>query len=92
MRKFILSNFLLMVMLGSTSAVFAQIDPPCVIPGAVLCDNIDTYAAGDPLGPGASWWSTWSGAEGGADAVHGKPLGFWFMQGRRDDRGGYGLP
>ncbi len=67
MRKTILKNFLLLIMLGTTSVVFAQIDPPCLIPGAVLCDNIDAYTAGDPLGPGASWWSTWSGAEGGAE-------------------------
>ena len=47
--------------------VNAQIDPPCGIPGAYLCDNFDAYTAGDPLGPGASWWTTWSGAEGGAE-------------------------
>ncbi|MBK7036134.1 MAG: hypothetical protein IPH42_07255 [Bacteroidetes bacterium] len=54
-------------MLGSTNAVFSQIDPPCMIAGATLCDNFDAYTAGDPLGPGASWWTTWSGVEGGAE-------------------------
>ncbi|MBP9221509.1 MAG: hypothetical protein KBF42_08995, partial [Chitinophagales bacterium] len=67
MRKTILTNLLLLIMLGSTNAVFAQIDPPCMIAGATLCDNFDAYTAGDPLGPGASWWSTWSGVEGGAE-------------------------
>ena len=51
-------------------SVQAQIDPPCAIPGAFLCDNFDAYAAGDYLGPNASWWTTWSGAEGTSeDAV-----------------------
>ena len=67
MRKTILTNLLLLIMLGSTNAVFSQIDPPCMIAGATLCDNFDAYTAGDPLGPGASWWSTWSGVEGGAE-------------------------
>ena len=61
------SKFLFMTGLLSGTALFAQVDPPCLIPGAFLCDNIDSYTAGDPLGPGASWWSTWSGAEGGAE-------------------------
>lgn len=47
--------------------VRAQIDPPCGIPDAYLCDNFDAYTAGDALGPGASWWTTWSGTEGGAE-------------------------
>lgn len=51
-------------MLATTSVVFAQIDPPCMIPGATLCDNLDAYTPGDALGPGASWWSTWDGIEG----------------------------
>ncbi|MBK7036133.1 MAG: hypothetical protein IPH42_07250 [Bacteroidetes bacterium] len=41
-----------------------------VIPGT-LCysrcnfrDNIDTYTAGDYVGPYADWWTTWSGVEG----------------------------
>ena len=42
-------------------------DPVCAIPGATLCDNMDSYTAGDALGPGASWWTTWSGAEGGSE-------------------------
>jgi len=40
---------------------------PCAIPGAIFCDNIDTYSAGDPVGPYADWWSTWSGVEGTAE-------------------------
>ena len=67
MRKTILSKFLLMILLGTTGAAFAQVDPPCLIPGAALCDNFDSYTAGDPVGPGASWWTTWSGVEGGAE-------------------------
>ncbi len=51
-------------LLLSSSAVYGQLDPPCLIAGATLCDNFDAYTAGDPLGPGASWWSTWSGVEG----------------------------
>lgn len=51
-----------------TGQVIAQlIDPPCEIPGATLCDNIDAYVSGDPIGPQASWWTTWSGTEGGGE-------------------------
>ncbi|MBK9455333.1 MAG: putative metal-binding motif-containing protein [Bacteroidetes bacterium] len=39
---------------------------PCDVPGAVFCDNMDTYEEG-ALGPNADWWSTWSGVEGGAE-------------------------
>ncbi len=66
MKKFY-SKFLLLICLVTGTTTFAQIDPPCLIPGATLCDNIDSYIADDPLGPGASWWTTWSGTEGGAE-------------------------
>lgn len=39
-------------------------DPVCTIPWATLCDDMESYEAGDYLGPGSSWWTTWSGAEG----------------------------
>jgi len=55
---------LTIALLFSSSAVYGQLDPPCLIAGATLCDNFDAYTTGDPLGPGASWWSTWSGVEG----------------------------
>lgn len=61
---------LTVALLLTSSAVYGQLDPPCMIPGATLCDNLDAYTAGDPLGPGASWWSTWSGVEGtGEDGI-----------------------
>jgi len=56
-----------LVLLLSWSKIYGQVDPPCLILGATLCDNMDAYVADDPLGPGASWWTTWSGAEGGAE-------------------------
>ncbi|MFN0276614.1 MAG: hypothetical protein ACKVPJ_12785, partial [Chitinophagales bacterium] len=46
---------------------YGQVDPTCSIPGAYLCDNFDSYISGDALGPGASWWTTWSGSEGGTE-------------------------
>lgn len=52
------------IQLGSTTVYE---DPVCTIPDAILCDDFETYTAGDPVSPGASWWSTWSGAEGGAE-------------------------
>lgn len=52
---------------ASVTTVKAQVDPTCTIPGAYLCDNMDTYTSGDALGPGASWWTTWSGTEGGSE-------------------------
>ncbi len=48
-------------------ALHAQIDPPCGIAGAFLCDNFDAYETGSQVGPGASWWTTWSGVEGGTE-------------------------
>lgn len=58
---------LTVAMLLSGSALYAQIDPPCMVAGAALCDNFDAYTAGEALGPGASWWTTWSGTEGGSE-------------------------
>ncbi len=63
MKKF----YITLLGLCTVAGLQAQIDPPCLVPGAVLCDNFDAYTAGDPLGPGASWWTTWSGTEGGAE-------------------------
>ena len=64
-NNYIKSLTIAMLLGGST--VYAQLDPPCLVAGASLCDNFDAYTAGDPLGPGASWWTTWSGTEGGAE-------------------------
>lgn len=65
------SNYLttfLMTAVMTTGVVLAQvIDPPCEIPGATLCDNIDAYTSGEAIGPQATWWSTWSGTEGAAE-------------------------
>ena len=66
MKKGYLKMLVIAGLLGS-SAAYAQLDPPCLVPGATLCDNFDAYTAGDPLGPGASWFTTWSGTEGGAE-------------------------
>lgn len=54
------------LLLGGTSA-YAQLDPPCAITGAYVCDNFDAYTVGDHVAPGATWWSTWSGTEGGSE-------------------------
>ena len=35
----------------------------------IFSDNFDSYAAGSYLGPQSTTWSTWSGAEGGAEDV-----------------------
>ena len=35
----------------------------------LFSDNFDSYAAGSYLGPQSTTWSTWSGAEGGAEDV-----------------------
>ena len=56
-----------LILLCTAFVVHAQIDPPCAIPGAYLCDNFDAYTSGDALGPNASWWTTWSGTEGTAE-------------------------
>ncbi|MEZ5014967.1 MAG: MopE-related protein [Chitinophagales bacterium] len=66
MRKLYTLTFLTaFLLIGAVGK--AQIDPPCMYGGAYVCDNIDAYAAGDPLGPNASWFTTWSGTEGGAE-------------------------
>ncbi len=36
-------------------------------PLSIICDNLDTYNAAQKLGPQATHWTTWSGAEGGAE-------------------------
>ena len=58
---------ILAALLLASGALFAQIDPVCTIAGATLCDDFEAYTPGDALGPGASWWTTWSGVEGGAE-------------------------
>ncbi|MEZ4919113.1 MAG: T9SS type A sorting domain-containing protein [Saprospiraceae bacterium] len=45
---------------------------PCVVPcdmnpNALICDNFDSYDTGMTTGDQASWWTTWSGATGGAE-------------------------
>ncbi len=45
---------------------------PCVLPcnlnpDAIICDNFDNYLTTQKLGPQATWWTTWSGTEGGAE-------------------------
>ncbi len=45
---------------------------PCVLPcnlnpDAIICDNFDSYLTNLKLGPQATWWTTWSGTEGGAE-------------------------
>ena len=35
-------------------------------PAAIICDGLDNYTLG-ALGPQATWWSTWSGTEGGPE-------------------------
>ncbi len=45
---------------------------PCVLtcdvnPDAVFCDNLDAYNTALKLGPQATWFTTWSGTEGGAE-------------------------
>ncbi|MBC8048237.1 MAG: T9SS type A sorting domain-containing protein [Fimbriimonadaceae bacterium] len=65
--KFYTRSLLIMIILANGAIAFAQLDPPCEIAGATLCDNFDAYTVGDDLGPGASWWTTWSGTEGGAE-------------------------
>ncbi|MCB0526538.1 MAG: T9SS type A sorting domain-containing protein [Lewinellaceae bacterium] len=42
---------------------------PCVVPcslnpDAIICDDLDSYDTAMKLGPQATWWTTWSGAEG----------------------------
>lgn len=59
--------YITLLLTVTTLVVNAQIDPPCGIAGAYVCDNFDAYTAGDAVGPGASWWTTWSGTEGGAE-------------------------
>lgn len=54
------------IKLGSVAELGSS-DPVCDIPGAILCDNFETYLVGDPVSTGASWWSTWSGVSGGPD-------------------------
>ena len=66
MKKSYLKMLVIAGLFGS-SAAYGQLDPPCLVPGATLCDNFDAYTSGDPLGPGASWFTTWSGTEGGAE-------------------------
>lgn len=65
------SNYLTMlsitILLWSGYAAAQVIDPPCEIPGVILCDNIDAYVSGDEIGPQSSWWTTWSGTEGGGE-------------------------
>lgn len=39
----------------------------CDSEDAIFCDNLDSYAEGATTGTSAPWWSTWSGALGGAD-------------------------
>jgi PA domain-containing protein/type IX secretion system substrate protein len=41
--------------------------PPCLNPNAIICDNFDMYATGSTTGAQAAFWSTWSGAVGGAE-------------------------
>jgi len=41
--------------------------PPCSNPNAIICDNFDTYATGSTTAANAVFWSTWSGAVGGAE-------------------------
>ncbi|TAK39535.1 MAG: T9SS type A sorting domain-containing protein [Saprospiraceae bacterium] len=41
--------------------------PACSNPNAIICDNFDNYAAGSTTAANAPWWSTWSGAVGGAE-------------------------
>ncbi len=41
---------------------------PCNLnPDAIICDKFDTYNPAQRLGPQATWWTTWSGTEGGAE-------------------------
>ncbi|MBK6731446.1 MAG: T9SS type A sorting domain-containing protein [Bacteroidetes bacterium] len=66
--KSIYTTLFFLAITFSENQVFAQlIDPPCEIPGATLCDNIDAYVSGEAIGPQATWWSTWSGSEGGGE-------------------------
>ena len=67
MMKNIYSFFSLLSLLICGTLLNAQIDPPCLIPGATLCDDFDSYTAGEYLGPQSSWWTTWTGSDGGSD-------------------------
>jgi hypothetical protein len=37
--------------------------------GQLFSENFDSYAVGAYLGPQSSFWSTWSGTEGGTEDV-----------------------
>lgn len=91
MKKTYSLSFALLALLTGSIPVLAQ-DPVCDIPGATLCDNFDSYSDGDALGPGASWWSTWSGTEGGAedgeitnDFAYSEPLSMTIEEGGVND-------
>lgn len=67
MTKYFYSFIALLSFLICGSTLQAQPDPTCMIPGATLCDDFDSYTAGEYLGPQCSWWTTWSNSDGGAD-------------------------
>ncbi len=54
-----------------STVCFGSCDPcilPCNLnPDALICDNFDSYSTTLKLGPQATWWTTWSGTEGGAE-------------------------
>jgi len=42
-------------------------DAPTCYENSIICDNIEGYADGSFIGPGATFWTTWSGTEGTAE-------------------------
>ncbi len=50
-------------------AICFSLCTPCVVPcdqnpNAIICDNFDSYSTTLPTSLQASWWTTWSGAQG----------------------------
>ncbi|MFM2191829.1 MAG: hypothetical protein RLZZ118_786, partial [Bacteroidota bacterium] len=49
---------------------FASLLASTSIQAQTFSDNFDTYTVGAALGPQSPNWTTWSGAQGGADDVN----------------------
>ena len=49
--------------------LFAGIISAQLASAQIFSDNFDTYALGSFIGPQSNTWTTWSGAQGGAEDV-----------------------
>ena len=48
--------------------IYLEILPPCGLDfETIICDDFEFYADGSIIGPQSSFWTTWSGTEGGAE-------------------------